>query len=65
MGVTCCKDCKDRNENCHAVCEKYAKQKAEYAAEAEKKNAKKKNEHDALSYLCAIKTRIIRGNWRK
>ena len=31
--ITCCKDCPDRYPGCHAKCEKYIQQRAEYDAE--------------------------------
>lgn len=29
-GITCCKDCAERQINCHCVCERYIVQKAEH-----------------------------------
>lgn len=30
MRISCCKDCPDRSVGCHAECERYIQEKAEY-----------------------------------
>lgn len=39
--INCCKDCQDRNLNCHSKCDKYAKEKKELNSFKDKKYKEK------------------------
>lgn len=45
MKITCCKDCLDRSVGCHAECEIYIKEKAEYDEQKAQILAKKKEDN--------------------
>ena len=65
MSVCVCKDCKERNAECHANCKRYADWKAESEAARLNVYHKKQNEVDMAQYLINIKHRIKTGRFRK
>ena len=68
--ITCCKDCTDRYPGCHAKCEKYISQRAEYdRIKAEhKKKAMISNglyEEKCNTIHRTTKWGVYRGKYRK
>lgn len=54
--INCCYECKNRTIGCHAKCEKYILQKAEYDKEQEKIRNMKRD------IYCLTAFRPLRGN---
>ena len=55
-----CKDCADRTQGCHCVCEKYKAYRAECDAAMEKRNAEKAQESIYIEHVRNARKRFRR-----
>ncbi len=49
--ITVCKDCPERHPGCHATCEKYINQRAEYDAYKEEQRKQMEIKHGLNAFL--------------
>ena len=67
--IKCCLDCTDRYPACHDSCEKYIAEKAEYDAEQEIINKKRRQELELNDYAITkheeIKKAAMFARWRR
>lgn len=60
MRIKCCIDCPDRSAECHAECEKYIKEKAEYNEQQALIGARKKADNNLRGFKIEALSRMLK-----